>query len=401
MAATEHRTPVLVDGGRALAALSSAALALPAYAVAPPEDTTLEYHYFRYEEGRLDAGKVAGNQRSRYDIDGHKLVSSTPIGSHYGLVADLTVESMSGASPWFITPDADNRPVQVMSSASIRDERADLLLALTRYDQTRSLTGSLGYSDEDDYRALNAGVEASFEPAGKQYSYAVGVGISSDTIEPTTGTHPVNIDRDDKLQFSLQASFTQILHAQSVRQAGLSLGHAEGYLSDPYKKVFITESSEILPDSRPDTRSSAALFLRWRRYFAGLAAALHLDYRLSQDSWDVTTHSLEGRWVHRFNPRWQLITGLRYYSQSQADFYAPFFAEAPASGEMSSDYRLSPYGALSLITQVSARLGAWDLALGLDSYASDGSYALGNVRVENPGLLDYQMIQARVSYRFE
>ena len=43
----------------------------------------------------------------------------------------------------------------------------------------------------------------------------------------------------------------------------------------------------------------------------------------------------------------RLIPSLRYYTQSQADFYAPYYISERSDGYYSSDYRLSPYGALA------------------------------------------------------
>ncbi len=390
------------DGRRALQTLSSAALALPAYAGAPPAETSLDYHYFYYAEGDLPAGRVAGNQRSRYDIDGHKLEAETPLGAHYGLRADLTVETMSGASPWFVTPGQGGQPVQVMSGASIEDSREDLSVQISRYDDERSLGLSLGHSQEDDYRANYLGFQYGFEPQGGQISYGFGLSFSDDRLEPTDGgsaQYPERIVRAGKNQFSVQGSLTQILNAHSLLQWGLSWSRNTGFLSDPYKLVYV--DGNTAPDARPDERNVGAWYLRWRRHFKQLAGALHLDYRGTADDWDIQTTTLESHWVQRLAERWRISSGLRYYSQSQAEFYAPYFDAAPASGLMSSDYRLSPYGALSAMLQINFRHQALELGLGYEHYEADGDLALGDVSVENPGLLSFDLINLRVAWHFE
>ncbi len=390
------------DGRRALQTLSSAALALPAYAGAPPAGTTLDYHFFHYAENDLPADRVAGSQRGRYDIDGHKLQAETPLGARYGLRADLTVETMSGASPWFVSPGQDGRPVQVMSGASIEDSREDLSVEVTRYDDERTLGLSLGHSQEDDYTATYVGFQYGFEPQGGQLNYGIGLSYSNDELEPTDGgstQYPDRIIRASKDQLSLQASLTQILSANSLLQWGLSYARNTGYLSDPYKLVFA--DGNTAPDTRPDERNVGAWYLRWRRYFKPLAGAWHVDYRGTADDWEVQTTTVETHWVQRLAQRWRLSSGLRYYSQSQADFYAPYFEAAPANGLMSSDYRLSPYGAVSAMLQVNYSLQSFELGLGYEYYEADGSLALGNVSVENPGLLSFELINLRVAWRFD
>lgn len=387
----------------ALQALSSAALALPAYAAAPPADTQIDYHYFSYREARLPGAQAASGQAAeRYDIDGHTLNAQMPLGAQYGVRADLTIESMSGASPWFVTPDAQGQPVQVMSGATIEDNRQDLLVTLTRYSDELSLGLSTGYSEEDDYRAANLAINALFEPLGDQVSFGLGLSYSDDRLEPTEGgsaRFPDRIVSADKDQLGLQASLTQILNRRTVLQWGLALTRSSGYLSDPYKLVFVDGNTR--PDSRPQERSMGAFFLRLRRHFKALTGALHLDYRATSDDWSVQTHALEGKWVQRFGGNWRWTGGLRYYSQSQAEFYAPFYSAPPANGHMSSDYRLSPYGAVSVMGQLNYALGNFDLAAGLEHYVADASYALGEVDVANPGLVEFDMLNLRVAYRFD
>ena len=95
---------------------------------------------------------------------------------------------------------------------------------------------------------------------------------------------------------------------------------------------------------------------------------------------------------------------MRYYSQSQAEFYAPYFTGVPASGEFSSDYRLSPYGALSYRIRAETRFQTWKLDWSLNAayerYDSSADLAFGSVDVENPALVSYDMFSVGFTSRF-
>jgi hypothetical protein len=95
---------------------------------------------------------------------------------------------------------------------------------------------------------------------------------------------------------------------------------------------------------------------------------------------------------------------VRYYSQSQAEFYAPWFDSEPSDGLYSSDYRLSPYGALSYRIRAETRLQSWELDwilnVGYERYRSSGDLALGKVSVENPGLVSFDMLSVGFTGRF-
>ncbi len=117
-----------------------------------------------------------------------------------------------------------------------------------------------------------------------------------------------------------------MLDKSSVIQTGIQLNFENGYLSDPYKLVSVGDA--IVPDARPGSRTEAALLVRYRRAFSDANAALHLDYRYAQDSWGVVSHTVDVGWYQSLPDGWQLIPALRYYSQQEARFYAPFFVDA-------------------------------------------------------------------------
>ena len=103
--------------------------------------------------------------------------------------------------------------------------------------------------------------------------------------------------------------------------------NGSGFLSDPYKLVSIAGSN--FADRRPDSRNQIALMGRYRRHFSGVGGSLHLDYGFYVDDWGIDAHTLELAWYQSlFGDVLTIVPSVRYYTQSQADFYAPFFATA-------------------------------------------------------------------------
>lgn len=98
---------------------------------------------------------------------------------------------------------------------------------------------------------------------------------------------------------------------------------------------------------------------------------------------------------------WRLSPGVRWYSQSQAEFYAPYYQSLRDDGRASSDYRLSPYGAISLRVDLRRALGHdWELGVGAEWYEASADYAIGSVKLENPALVEYWILSARLGKRF-
>ena len=390
--------------GKALQALTAAAMSLPAYQVAAAtrDDTTrVSVRTALYDEASLDDDRVASATTERYDIEIGQFRASTPLGERFSVALDVAYETMSGASPWFVQPDADGRPVQVMSGATIDDARTDVLLSVSRYsDSGRRVSVSVGQSTEDDYESQNLGVEVEWEDADKMTAYTVGGGYSTDTITPTDAQtrFPSRPDEEDKQSLTLLGGVSRILDAKTVIQTALSVSYLDGYLSDPYKLVFVDD--DIRQDTRPDGRWTGAWTTRLRRRFVGVGATAHLDYRLYGDDWEVVSHTLSLSWYQDIGDRITVTPSLRYYSQSQAFFYRPFFRSTRGDNLYSSDYRLSPYGAVTLGLAGEYRFEKLSLTGSIEQYESSGDYALGSVVTENPGLVDFTLVAVGLKYAF-
>lgn len=166
---------------------------------------------------------------------------------------------------------------------------------------------------------------------------------------------------------------TQILTQNAVMDVGTSFTHSTGYLSNPYKAVYVfhanpgQDPSQPLMysgagqwEARPHERNQVNGNLGYHYYIEPLNAALHTHYTGAHDDWGINSHTFEADWAQPVGAGWTITPKVRYYSQSAADFYAPYFTTQSgydASGNIiyskalpdyySSDQRLAGFGALS------------------------------------------------------
>ncbi len=382
-----------------LTALTAAALALPGLAAAQLQT---DYQFARYTEGDLRGSRsVDGVGGSRFEIDTHLFRVAAPM-SDQTVVGTLKYETLSGASPWWVQPDEQGRPVQVMSRASIHEERFDGQATWVVPFKGVNWGLSAGYSTENDYRATSAGLEFEYTPSGASYSISGGVGYSYDRLNPTVGASSLDvIAKADKDSFSAYGGVSWILSARTVVQTALNFGLDQGYLSDPYKRAWIVDEANTVRDRRPDERHQGSVSVRLRHSLTEQRAALHADYRYYRDDWSIEAHTVELSWHQRLGEGWRLTPGVRWYSQAQADFYAPFYQSERDDGLASSDYRLAPYGAISVRADLRKALpDDWIVGGGVEWYEASGDYALGSVKIENPGLVDYLILSLRLGKRF-
>ena len=351
-----------------------------------------------YREDRFD-GSAFGPEVDRYDIDIGHFEALAPVGDHGEIRASADIERMSGASPWFVLPGIDGEPVQVMSGATIEDRRTDASLAYTLYTGKQSWTARIGHSDENDYTSTSGALEYAIE-FGQRFTLNLGYGYSDDTVEPSDAElfNRILKDRSDARQLS--GSLSVVLDPQTVVSFGIWHKDEAGYLSDPYKLVFV--GGVLERDARPTQREATALELRLRRYLDAADAALQFDYRYYDDDWGIQSHSASAGWHQNLPGGWSLRPSIRYYSQSAAAFYGPYFLEAALpGGAYSSDFRLSSYGAWSYGLELGARFGDWTLSASALRYDSDEGLGLDGPPSANSALVDFTLVSLSLGWEID
>jgi hypothetical protein len=393
----------------ALQALWGSALALggmphAARADAPVERFSAEYNYSQYSEDKIPSEKVFFGSTSRYEIDMHQLALRSPLTATSDVGIQLVHETMSGASPWYSVPDIPgpgSEPLQFMTGATIDDARTDILATLNRYYDNARIGYSAGYSTETDYKSMNAGIDGETHFNEGNTTLSVGLDISLDTIEPTDADlYTTRPQDEDKKSLTLTGGAAQILSRSTVVDTSLTYKFSDGYLSDPYKAVWYQDGGIIVSDERPDAHHQLAWLSRFRGHVRELDGTLQADYRFSLDDWGVFSHTLALAWHQQFGQHFSLTPSFRYYSQSEANFYRPYYDLGEnVTSERSSDYRLSSYGAILFGIKGQYRFrsrwtGKRDLLLTLawDRYFSSEDLSFESVAKEAPGLVDYDTL---------
>jgi len=360
-------------------------------------EDTFDYRFTYYDEAPLPLDKLAFGDPRRYEIQSHQFRILKNLSGTYALELNYLHEAMSGSSPWYAIP-GDEGPLQVMSGATIREKRNQAEVSLGRQNADYSHSASVGYSTENDYQAMYMSYSGEKDSEDGLRTVSWGASYSNDEISPTDAETYDRIPHARKDSFSGSLAVTQVLNQNSVIQSGVTISHQSGYLSDPYKQVWIDRA--VLNDSRPDQRTTFVWVNRFRHYMVRSEAALVLDYRFFRDDWNITAHTFEAAWRQPFDDNWEITPSVRYHSQRSPDFYRPYFFIAPADGYWSSDYRLATFGALSYRLSAEFRQENWSLSMGGEYYDSSESLAISGKPENTPGLVDFWRVTAGFEVRF-
>jgi Protein of unknown function (DUF3570) len=323
-----------------------------------------------------------------------------------------------------------DRIVHVMSYAS-PETRQQGDFSLTREWDEMSLTLGGGISVESDYESRFVNLGGRFDFNQKQTTLDTGLSYTNSDIDaqlnpyvpgfyswsedlknnlkfdPKTGAYSVRGTRQD---WAVHLGLTQVINKNALLKAGLNYTRSTGYLGNPYKFSFIYDldsksdlgdyvvyQGTTLLEQRPEQRNLWQWQTGWVQYVEPLNAALHFDYSFAHDDWGINAHTFEADWVQPLGWGWTVTPRIRYYSQSAADFYSPYFLASgkakvrdghkpPISYEegvnapdnFSSDQRLSGFGTLSGGVTVSKQFAkGLTLETGFEYYTHQGSLKLG------------------------
>ena len=353
-----------------------------------PDD--IQYRYTFYDEQPLSADVVLDGSTDRYRIKTHQFRFNRALNKQFTLTVDGLHESMSGSSPWYVIPDNERGLVQVMSGATIHETRNELGLTLGMSDRAVKHALRAGYSSENDYDALSMAYTGEYEQTNKQTTLSWGVSYSDDRLSPTDALIYGRVAHAKKNTASGSFGLTRVLNRNALIQSDLQLSYQRGYLSDPYKEMWV--NGFMFFDHRPGQRRSLSWSNRFRQYFVGSNGALHVDYRFYRDDWSVTAHTLELAWHQPFGKSLELAPSIRYYSQRSAEFYIPAVTSGIQPNFWSSDYRLGTFGALRYRLSANWRAESWSTALNVDIYNSKESLALSGPHFDTPALVDFWRI---------
>ncbi len=290
-------------------------------------------------------------------ISGATSAPSRPPSSGSSAPSGTSTSSASTTSP---SSGATDIPM-----ADFSDDRIGLNLGISRKIGRHTPGAQLSYSTETDYVSTGLSLQDLIDFNRKNTTVLIGTAYTHDSIKPANQT-----PEDTKRTVDLILGITQVLSPTTLFTINLSLGQTSGLLSDPYKVVELNRI--LVPEVRPDSKDRQILFLELNQFFKPLNGALDLSLRHYQDSFGINAETITAEWQQKMGEHVILAPMIRYYDQTEADFYAVRFSGSPDS--YSSDYRVSAFNALGyglkLVWLPSSRV---TMDIGMELYEQKGS----------------------------
>jgi len=329
----------------------------------------------------------------------------------------------------------DSRLADVIASASPETRREISGKIGYRWDSTTASFGA-GISDEPDYKSYFINTDGSLDLNqklttvnwGASFTYSdIAASLASNTAADFGAyTDQIRLKGTESYLYgsrhdvSANAGVTQILSKDALVAGEIGYTRSAGYLSNPYKAtefafddphqfIDITQLRTVfikgVLEERPRLRNQWNFDIRYIQYVADTDAALHFDYRFFHDDWGIDAHTFDVSLYQPLGDGWMIVPGARYYTQSAAYFYKPFFLfnqafpvklprnpEVPAQIDFSkvriqhysSDERLAGYGTATIELAIDKQLKEnLRVELGADYSYRSGQLKLGGGGVQN------------------
>jgi hypothetical protein len=296
---------------------------------------------YKFQSWQEDNGRIR--------VDAHYAQLETVLSTETKIKVMGLVDTISGATPSGQPTPAGSDQVPL---SQLTDRREAGQLEVTHPFQRFALVGSYAKSKESDYISDVFSAKALVEFNQKNTTLQIGYARADDDITAVFLPAPRTKSADD-----LIIGITQLLSPQTSITANLSYGYTEGYISDPYK--IVQKNTEVLPgffldltfpENRPSTKEKWVGFVGVNHAVENLNGAVEATYRLLDDTFGTTSHTIELAWFQRFGERLIIRPAARFYQQSAANFYltdldgtsiTPTNVATGSGPYYSADYRLS------------------------------------------------------------
>jgi hypothetical protein len=324
------------------------------------------------------------------------VVSATKdFGDQHILNTKLVIDTLTGASatgavsqPYaqtFSRPSGDGQyttsPNELPLDDTFQDTRVQLSANWTQpiYQDTRINIGG-NISSEYDYLSVGTSVSAERDFYNKNTTALFGLSYQFDSIDPVGG-RPIALssmvvnngqfgageagedafetafnqtritDTDDKSTVDALFGLTQVINRRMIVQLNYSYSNSSGYLNDPYKLLSVVnsngETQSTVHENRPESRVKHSIYAQTKYAFDDAVA--DVSYRFATDDWEIQSHTIDSKLRYNLTETDYIQPHIRYYQQSEADFYRPYLnATDVLPAVASADYRLGEMTAITV-----------------------------------------------------
>ena len=226
-----------------------------------------------------------------------------------------------------------------------------------------------GGSFEKDYTALYGNLGYTHDFNQKNTTLAVSANVEFDTSKPGIGLPtPFSVmsgalknGSRNKTTIGGLVGITQTMTPNWLAQLNYTVSHSSGYQTDPYRIISVVNHTtggpvKYLYESRPESRTRQSVYFGNKIALGDLVT--DLSVRGYHDNWGIDSLTLKASEYIPLGRSFYIEPGIRYYTQSAADFFHYFLLDNAALPDFASpDSRLDKFSAVTPSLMVGYKIG--------------------------------------------
>lgn len=375
------------------------------------ENTEVDLLASYYTQDGDNAAVTGGKGTEKLTDVAPSIVVSIPLNADDILSIDANASAYTSASSSNINPfdgSAKADPFVASSGASSSDLWANMNVAYSHNSDDRNNIWSANFSVSNEYDYFSLGLGGSYTRLfnEKNTELTLKANVYLDTWKPIypfelrpfgeggnglnnslfrnyviTGNrnyNPVFSEFGDKSRnsYSLGLTFSQILSQKLQMSLEADVVRQQGLLSTPFQRVYFSDVDDSFIENfqladaiehLPDTRNKLAVGGRLN-YYLNEIFVLRGYYRYYTDNWGISSHTASLEVPIKISGKFTLYPSYRYYSQTAADYFAPYESHFSTEAYYTSDYDLSDFNANQVgfginYTDIFTHFHIWDLGL--------------------------------------
>lgn len=292
----------------------------------------------------------------RVTVTAPMLEVSYDFNADYNLKANIMYDGVSGATPSFIT-NANGDLFKGFQDFEDQRKSGSLLLT-SRFENRDELYTGIDFSREEDYQSLTVSLEYMHYLDGTHntaINFGGSIGFNEILVyDGETGASAYDGESgashtEDSTNYYLQGGVTQVLSKDSSVKLSAFVGSDDGYLTNSHGRIVRdcnAPNAKLDVENRPDSRLMYGFTGKYNKMLSENISYVGA-YRFYTDDWDIMSHTLENDVYLKLNDQFTFGLGLRYYTQSEAEFYHENIDYFTDEKYASSDERLSDFDAFT------------------------------------------------------
>lgn len=327
----------------------------------PTEDpefktTEVELLYNQYIQDGNNSAITGGIGTEELLVFGPSIAIKSNFGLN-GISFQLGTDIISSAS----TDNIDS----VVSSVSKLDARTYTNLGYERTLEKNKITLNAGisFSIESDYFSFGKFLGATKVSKDNMQSYALNIQIFNDDLRwgrlnSSTNYGPAFLIYPEELRFqewydvekrntyTADFAFSQVVNPRHVFGASALFSYQEGLLETPFHRIYFNDGS-LGVEQLPPERYKGTLAFRLNSFIRGNVITKNSVSGYS-DNFGITGFAVENETALKVDPKWTIYGNVRFYTQSAADYFAPYGEHDPSEYYYTSDYDLSKFNSIRI-----------------------------------------------------